>query len=88
MISLQKTGCIVKRKTFQFLVFGTLLLFVASCTTDSVVQNSKFTELAPKLRYQVYDSYLKAQGIAAGMLSYEEVLMLVHAWRVKQDAQK
>jgi hypothetical protein len=52
------------------------------------LQNSKFTELAPKLRYQVYDSYLKAQGIAAGMLSYEEVLMLVHAWRVKQDAQK
>jgi Protein of unknown function (DUF3810) len=51
------------------------------------VQNNKFKELAPELRYQVYDSYLKAQGIAAGMLNYEEVLMLVRAWRMKRDAE-
>ena len=44
-------------------------------------QHRKFTELAPAVRYQVYDSYLKAQGISAGMLNYEEVLMLVRAWR-------
>ncbi len=47
-------------------------------------QNSKFHELAPAIRYEVYDSYLKAQGIASGMLNYDEVLMLVRAWRVKQ----
>ncbi len=44
-------------------------------------QHQKFKELLPELRYQVYDSYLKSQGISAGMLNYEEVLMLVHAWR-------
>jgi len=44
-------------------------------------QHRKFKELLPELRYQVYDSYLKSQGISAGMLNYEEVLMLVHAWR-------
>ncbi len=48
-----------------------------------IVQNRKFKELAPAIRYQVYDSYLKAQGIASGMLNYEEVLMLVHAWHTK-----
>jgi hypothetical protein len=44
-------------------------------------QHRKFKELAPEVRYQVYDSYLKAQGLSAGMLNYEEVLMLVRAWR-------
>ncbi|MDO8368293.1 MAG: DUF3810 family protein [Saprospiraceae bacterium] len=47
-------------------------------------QNSKFQELAPAIRYEVYDSYLKAQGIESGMLNYEEVLMLVRAWRQKR----
>lgn len=44
-------------------------------------QHAKYQELAPELRYQVYDSYLKAQGIASGMLNYNEVLMLVEAWK-------
>ena len=44
-------------------------------------QHRKYTEFAPEIRYQVYDSYLKSQGVAAGMLSYDEVLMLVLAWR-------
>jgi len=44
-------------------------------------QHRKFKEFAPEVRYQVYDSYLKAQGIESGMLNYEEVLMLVRAWR-------
>ena len=44
-------------------------------------QHQKFKELAPAVRYEFYDSYLKAQGIAAGMLNYDEVLMLVQAWR-------
>lgn len=44
-------------------------------------QHRRYRELAPQLRYQVYDSYLKAQGIASGMLNYNEVLMLVRAWR-------
>lgn len=44
-------------------------------------RHRRYRELAPQLRYQVYDSYLKAQGIASGMLNYNEVLMLVQAWR-------
>ncbi len=44
-------------------------------------QHNKFGELAPAIRYKVYDNYLKAQGVSAGMMSYEEVLMLVAAWR-------
>ncbi len=44
-------------------------------------QHTKFKELAPAIRYGVYDNYLKAQGISAGMMSYEEVLLLVAAWR-------
>jgi hypothetical protein len=47
-------------------------------------QHRKFREFAPAVRYQVYDSYLKAQGISSGMLNYEEVLMLVHAWRQRK----
>jgi len=47
-------------------------------------QHRKFKELAPAIRYEVYDSYLKAQGIESGMLNYEEVLMLVSAWRKSQ----
>jgi hypothetical protein len=47
-------------------------------------QHRKFKELAPAIRYEVYDSYLKAQGISTGMLNYEEVLMLVQAWKVAQ----
>lgn len=45
------------------------------------IQHRKFRELAPAVRYQVYDSYLKAQGIESGMLNYGEVLVLVQAWR-------
>jgi hypothetical protein len=44
-------------------------------------QHDRFRELAPTLRYLFYDNYLKSQGIQAGMASYDEVLMLVRAWR-------
>lgn len=50
-------------------------------------QHRKFKELAPAMRYQVYDSYLKAQGIQSGMLNYDEVLMLVEAWRKLREAE-
>lgn len=48
-------------------------------------QHQKFKEIAPAIRYEVYDSYLKAQGIKAGMLNYDAVLMLVQAWRKARD---
>ncbi len=48
-------------------------------------QHQKFQEIAPAARYQLYDAYLKSQGIASGMLNYEEVLMLVRAWRMRRE---
>ena len=50
------------------------------------LQNSKYRELAPSLRYAVYDEYLKAQGVAAGMGSYGEVVELVLAWKNRKSS--
>jgi Protein of unknown function (DUF3810) len=47
-------------------------------------QMDKYDEFFPKIRYQVYDSYLKSQGIGVGMLNYEEVIMLVRSMRKKE----
>ncbi len=44
-------------------------------------QQAKYSELAPSLRYEVYDNYLKAQGIESGMGNYDEMLLLVQAWK-------
>jgi len=40
----QKTDGIIRRNTSLYFVLGVLFLFITSCTTDSVVQNSKFTD--------------------------------------------
>lgn len=44
-------------------------------------QLAAYPDWMPKLRYYVYDSYLKAQGIKEGIKNYNRVLMLVKAWR-------
>ena len=41
----------------------------------------RYPDLAPRLQYQVYDNYLKSQGIREGMLNYDRVIMLVRAWK-------
>jgi Protein of unknown function (DUF3810) len=46
-------------------------------------QHDSYGEWFPQWRFQVYDSYLKAQGVKGGMRSYNEVVMLVHAARKK-----
>lgn len=43
--------------------------------------NDSYPEWMPQVRYKVYDSYLKAQGIEEGMRNYSRVVQLVHAWR-------
>lgn len=48
-------------------------------------QNARFREWMPRLRYQVYDHYLKTQGIASGMLNYDEVIVLVRALKEKEQ---
>jgi Protein of unknown function (DUF3810) len=42
---------------------------------------NEYRELFPRWRNQVYDAYLKSQGIPTGMLNYSEVIMLVRAMR-------
>lgn len=49
-------------------------------------QHRKFRAFAPALRDQAYDAYLKSQGLAAGMNSYDEVIGLVRAWRSRRNA--
>lgn len=41
----------------------------------------KYPDIMPRLRYVAYDAYLRTQGIEEGMLNYDRVTMLVHAWR-------
>ncbi|HKK77250.1 MAG TPA: DUF3810 domain-containing protein [Saprospiraceae bacterium] len=41
----------------------------------------KYPDFVPHLQPQMYNAYLKAQGIHEGLLNYKRVIMLVHAWR-------
>ncbi len=41
----------------------------------------QYPDIMPRLRYVAYDAYLRTQGIKEGMLNYNRVTMLVHAWR-------
>lgn len=66
--------------TFQSFYLPQIPAGVLADEEDIRRQHARFQELAPAIRYQVYDSYLKAQGIASGMLNYNEVIMLVEAW--------
>ncbi len=47
-------------------------------------QHEKYQEIAPAIRYQVYDSYLKSQNIESGMQNYDEVIKFVVAWRARE----
>ncbi len=40
-----------------------------------------YPDIMPSLRYAAYDAYLRTQGIEEGILNYDRVTMLVHAWR-------
>jgi hypothetical protein len=49
---------------------------------DAINENlASYPDIMPRLRHYAYDTYLKTQGIKEGMLNYNRVLMLVHAWR-------
>jgi len=49
------------------------------------IQNvyDQYPDFFPKLNQQVYNSYLKSQGVRKGILSYNEVVAMVRAWREK-----
>lgn len=44
----------------------------------------RFPDIMPRMRDQIYDSYLKSQGIKEGLASYERVILLKQAWDRKQ----
>ncbi|MEY4902877.1 MAG: hypothetical protein RLZZ292_692 [Bacteroidota bacterium] len=51
---------------------------------DAINQNlEKYPEYFADFRYEVYDNYLKAQGISEGIQNYSKVIRLVVAWRKK-----
>lgn len=44
----------------------------------------QYPEFFEAFRYEVYDQYLKAQGIAEGMQNYSKVIPLIMAYRLKE----
>ena len=46
-------------------------------------QLQKYPDILPKLRYFIYDSYLKSHGVKEGMISYSRVVHLASAWSEK-----
>jgi hypothetical protein len=61
--------------------YTTLHPLLIECLNEVHVNNQKYPEIMPKLRYHAYDQYLKAQGIEEGMRNYSRVVKLVFAWR-------
>ncbi|MEM8908426.1 MAG: DUF3810 domain-containing protein [Bacteroidota bacterium] len=45
----------------------------------------KYPDILPELRDLAYDSYLKSQGISEGIESYSRIIMLVKAWKARQQ---
>jgi len=48
--------------------------------------SDKYPNILPELRDAAYDTYLKTQGIGEWMKSYSRIVMLVKAWREKDDS--
>jgi Protein of unknown function (DUF3810) len=44
----------------------------------------EYADWLPVLQPLMYDTFLKSQGVKAGMLSYSEVILLVHDWKRKE----
>lgn len=43
--------------------------------------NKKYPDIMPKVRNAVYDSYLRSHGMSEGLVSYNRVVRMVHAYR-------
>lgn len=53
---------------------------------QAIRENSlKYPDFIPQWRDVVYNSFLKSQGLKEGIMSYETVLMLAHAYRVGEQ---
>ena len=51
-------------------------------TMDEIHENNKkYPDIMPRVRNAVYDSYLRSHGISEGLVSYNRVVRMVHAYR-------
>ena len=51
---------------------------------DSIRQHiSRYKNLMPVLRDKIYDKYLKSHGVSAGIKSYDQMIELIAAYRMK-----
>ena len=48
---------------------------------------SKYKNLMPVFRDLIYDKYLKTHGVTAGLKSYDQMIELIAAYRLKNSAQ-
>ncbi|MEE9374648.1 MAG: DUF3810 family protein [Saprospiraceae bacterium] len=44
---------------------------------------NEYPDILPKLRYFLYDSYLKSHGVTEGMISYSRMIYLAASWKSK-----
>lgn len=44
-----------------------------------------YPDLMPKYRNIIYDNYLKSHGVAAGIKSYDRMILLIEAWKLKNE---
>ena len=49
-----------------------------------IKKHNGYASFFPKFRDQVYNSYLKTQGVKEGIKSYSRIVVLVEAWKRKQ----
>jgi len=48
-------------------------------------QTAKYKDFFPMLRDDIYNTYLKTQGVKDGMASYSQVVILYREWRKKEQ---
>lgn len=44
-----------------------------------------YPDIAPKIRDQTYDAYLRSQGLRDGMANYDKDILMVEAWKKKNE---
>ena len=45
----------------------------------------KYPDIFPRARDAAYDTYLKTQGVSEGLESYDRIVVLVKAWKEKNQ---
>jgi uncharacterized protein DUF3810 len=62
-------------------LYETMPDLVKETMTAISKNNEKYPDIMPRMRNAVYDSYLRSNGIAEGLVSYNRVVRMVYAYR-------